>query len=66
MDVDPGAGGAVEYWDEIIEPSRIGEVPCATEPTRRSFPRPLMPLLLFLYSVAKYSSSSLSLWLTLP
>lgn len=29
-------------------------------PTRRSLPRPLMPLLLFLYSVAKYSHRSRS------
>jgi hypothetical protein len=30
------------------------------EPTLRSFPRPLIPLLLFLYRLAKYSHSSLS------
>lgn len=30
------------------------------EPTLRSLPRPLMPLLLFLYRLAKYSHSSLS------
>jgi hypothetical protein len=29
-------------------------------PTLRSLPRPLMPLLLFLYRLAKYSHSSLS------
>jgi len=29
---------------------------------RRSLPRPLMPLLEFLYSDAKYSQSSLSSW----
>ena len=30
------------------------------EPTLRSLPRPLIPLLLFLYRLAKYSHSSLS------
>ena len=34
-------------------------------PTFRSLPRPLMPLLLFLYRLAKYSHSSLSAALTM-